>query len=125
MVESLVGVLLIAEIVLCSVSSFVIGKNTTQLSKRRFIVSNLLREDMENYLATSYTSIPADGTYPTPNIAIPDGTGTFLADKTLIIDTPDTGTYGYKTIYGKIEWHGGVSGAQDLLEEIVMYVTRI
>lgn len=120
--EALLGILLLGSIVLYSVSSFAVGKYVTRLSRERFIVSNLLREDMENFLANNYLSI-VDGAVSAP-ITINDGTRTFSATKTLDPETVEAGVYGYKIIYGKIGWLGGISSTQPLEEEMVMYVTR-
>ena len=122
LVESLLGIFLLASIILYSISSFVVGKYTTRLSRERFVISNLLREDMENFLACNYSTI-VDGPVST-NITINDGSRIFSATKTLDPETVDAGIYGYKKIYGKIEWLGGISSTQTLLEETVMYVTK-
>jgi hypothetical protein len=122
LVESMLGIFLLASIILYSISSFVVGKYVTRLSKERFIVSNLLREDMENFLSVNYSTI-VDGLVST-DIAINDGSRTFPATKTLEPSTMEEGIYGYKKIYGKIEWLGGISGAQTLQEEMVIYVTK-
>jgi hypothetical protein len=125
LVESQIGLFLLASIILSSVSSFVVGKYATRLSKERFVVSNLLREDMESFLSASYS----DTAYPPPasvvtNITIADGLRTFSATKTLEYTTIVAGIYGYKKIYGKIAWAGGISGTRALQEEMVLYVTK-
>jgi len=122
LVESLLGIFLLASIVLYSVSSFVVGKYTTRLSKERFIVSNLLREDMENFLSVNYSDIEDMPVYT--NITINDGSRIFSATKTLKPSTVEAGIYGNKKIYAKITWTGGISSTQTLLEEMVMYVTK-
>ena len=122
LVESLVAIFLLASIVMFTTSSFVVGKHITRLSKERFIVSNLLREDMESLLATNYTNL-TDGTVVS-NIIVNDGVRSFPAVKTLVVQTIDSSIYGYKQIYGKIAWAGGITNSQVLLEEMVLYVTK-
>ena len=76
--ESLAGIYLLASIVLYSISSFVVGKYITRLTKDRFIVSNLLREDMENLLSVNYSTIGGAGSddSTTPVTVSRDGTDT-------------------------------------------------
>jgi hypothetical protein len=122
LVESLTAIFLLASLILFSISSFIVGRYITKLSKERFIVSNLLRQEMETILAGNY-SIIADGSVETP-ITIVDGTSTFNAVKTVDSETKEPGMYGYKEIYAKIEWTGGISRSAPLVEEMVMYVTK-
>ena len=126
--ESLAGIFLLATVVLYSISSFVVGKYITRLTKDRFVVSNRLREDMESLLSVNYSAIGSDdSTTPVtldPSLLPPMSINHPQVTETLISTTMATGIYGYKMIYGKIEWLGGVSGTQPLSEEMVMYVTK-
>jgi len=116
------SVFLLASAVGYSISAFMVARQASNLSRERIIVSNLLREDMENFLSVNYSDI-VDGTVLTP-ITINDGSRTFSAAKTLEPSTIEAGIYGYKKIYAKIAWTGGISGNKPLKEEMVMYVTK-
>ena len=99
-----------------------VARHTSKLSRERIVISNLLRADMENFLGSNYSGI-VDGSVIT-YVDISDGSRTFQAVKTLDSETVIAGIYGYKKIYGKIAWSGGLSGNRPLDEEMVMYVTR-
>ncbi len=116
------SVFLLASAVGYSISAFMVARQASNLSRERIIVSNLLREDMENFLSVNYSDI-VDGAVLTP-ITINDGSRTFSASKTLEPSTVEVGIYGYKKIYAKIAWNGGISGNKPLKEEMVMYVTK-
>ena len=123
LVESLVAIFLLASLILFFISAFIVGRYVTKLSRERLIVSNLLREEMETILAANYSTAPDSPPVET-DITISDGAGTFDAVKTVATETEEEGTYGYKTIYAKIEWTGGMTKNTPLVEEMVMYVTK-
>jgi hypothetical protein len=120
--EAVLAVFLFASVIGYSISAFIVSRHASKLSRERIIVSNLLREDMENFLNVNYADI-VDGPVST-DITINDGSRTFSATKTLEPNTVVAGIYGYKRIYAKIAWAGGISGDKPLEEEMVMYVTK-
>ena len=121
--EAVLAVFLLASVIGYSISSFMVSRHASKLSRERIIVSNLLREDMETFLNTNYEDIVDDGPVST-GLNINDGSRTFTATKTLEPTTIVEGIYGYKTIYARIAWTGGISGDKALEEEMVMYVTK-
>jgi len=120
--EAVLAVFLLASVIGYSISAFIVARHSSKLSRERIVVSNLLREDMENFLSVDYSDI-VDGP-ATTYITINDGSRTFPATKTLEPSTMVGDIYGYKKIYAKITWSGGISGNKPLEEEMVMYVTK-
>ncbi len=118
--EALITIALMAFVALYFILSFMVSRYSTVLSKERIVVSNLLRGEMENVLASNYDSISP----VTQNITVDDGTKSMAIAKTINVNTEDTDTYGYKKVYVKMEWTGGASGNRALKEEAVMYVTK-
>jgi len=112
----------LASVIAYSISAFIVARHASKLSRERIVVSNLLREDMENFLSVNYSDI-VDGSVVT-DITINDGLRAFSATKTLRPETVVPGIYGYKKIYGKIIWGGGILGNKPLIEESVIYATK-
>lgn len=125
MPEALISIVLLASLVLYFILAFTVGKYATQLSKNRMIMSNLLRSEMENVLATNYNSITASTRL---NESINDGSKTISVTTTvdipILMEQDAYGIYGYKKVHVKLDWMGGVSGTQHLSEEAVLYVTN-
>lgn len=120
--EVMLAICLLASVILYFILSYTVGKYTTQLSKERLIAVNLLRQDMETVLDTTYTSI--DALAGSQTISVSDGLKTYSATKTLSILTIDPAIYGYKEVYVKIDWAGGITKNKTLIEEMVLYVTK-
>ncbi|MDP2928627.1 MAG: hypothetical protein Q8O01_01005 [Candidatus Omnitrophota bacterium] len=112
----------LASVIAYSISAFIVARYASKLSRERVVVSNLLREDMENFLSVNYADI-VDGSVTT-DIIINDGLRAFSVTKTLRPETVVEGIYGYKKIYGKIVWSGGILGNKPLMEEGIIYVTK-
>ncbi len=118
--EALISIVLLASLVLYFILAFTVGKYATQLSKNRMIMSNLLRSEMENILATSYVNLAPIS----QAINVDDGSKIIPVTKTISLTTEDPDIYGYKKVYVKLEWTGGISRNQMLKEEAILYVTR-
>ncbi len=120
--EVMLAIFLLASVILYFILSYTVGKYTTQLSKERLIAVNLLRQDMETVLGTTYSSI--DALAGSQTMSLNDGMKTYSATKTLSVLTIDPAIYGYKEVYAKIEWTGGISRNATLNEDMVLYVTK-
>lgn len=120
--EALIAIFILASLILSFILAFTVSKYTTQMSKSRLIVINLLRKEMEDILATSYSQI--DLLAGTQDIGINDGMKTMVIRKTVAVITEDPNMYGYKRAYVNMEWAGGTSGIKNLKEEAVLYVTK-
>jgi competence protein ComGC len=120
--EVMLAIFLLASIILLFILSYTIGKYATQLSKERLIAVNLLREDLEIVLDVNYSSI--DALAGSQNIVINDGLKNYFVTKTLSVLTVDPAIYGYKEIYARVEWTGGITRNRVLAEEMVLYVTK-
>lgn len=118
----MLAIFLLASVILYFILSYTVGKYTTQLSKERLIAVNLLRQDMETVLGTTYSSI--DALAGSQTMSLNDGMKTYSATKTLSVLTIDPAIYGYKEVYAKIEWTGGISRNATLNEDMVLYVTK-
>ena len=118
----MLAIFLLASIILLFILSYTIGKYATQLSKERLIAVNLLREDLEIVLDVNYSSI--DALAGSQNIVINDGLKNYFVTKTLSVLTVDPAIYGYKEIYARVEWTGGITRNRVLAEEMVLYVTK-
>ncbi len=120
--EVMLATCLLASVILFFILSYAVGKYAIQLSKERLIAVNLLRQDMETILSTTYVSIDTlDGSQ---TISISDGLKTYSATKTINVLTIDPAIYGYKEVYIMINWLGGISRNTTLTEEMVLYVTK-
>ncbi|GEM_PF-4726719 len=120
--EVILAICLLASVMLYFILSYTVGKYTIQISKERLIAVNLLRQDMETVLDTTYVSI--DALAGSQGISINDGLKSYSATKTLSVLTIDPAIYGYKEIYARIDWAGGVTKNKVLTEEMVLYVTK-
>jgi len=121
--ESVIAMLLFGLMIVYFMSAFVIGRYVTRLTKERIAVSRILSGYVEVISAVgNYESIVVSP--PQEQLSINDGLRTFTATKSSGAVIEDSSIYGYKKVWIKIEWYGGLSASQRLFEEAVTYVTK-
>lgn len=118
--EALITISILAFVILYFILAFTVGKYAIQLSKDRIIISNLLKAEMENALGSNYANLAA----VSENITVTAGSKNISVNKALNLTVEDPDVYGYKKVYVKLEWQGGILGDKTLQEEAVMYVTK-
>lgn len=118
--ETSITIAILAFAILYFILAFTVSKYAAILSKQRIVALNLLRAEMENILDSDYDNIQA----VSESITVDDGLKSMNLTKTIELTTEDSAIYGYKKVYFKMGWIGGMSGTKPLDEEAIMYVTR-
>lgn len=118
--ETSITIAILAFAILYSILSLTVSKYASVLSRQRIAVLNLVRAEMENILDINYDLLSPT----TETFTVYDGLKSITVTKTVNLTTEDPGTYGYKKLYVKMAWSGGISGNRTLSEEAIMYVTR-